>query len=216
MRVGLGPDIPFSQAPAIPCSTQLLPLGYVPPGHPMAAVFALSEHITIMMWPGGIWNCRENSTRNFHQERVEMRSLNACTWPMGSNSRRGPFPGVSCCPLWKAGCAIQAGRASFPPSLPHTPAAPIPLFKALGHAENASRPRGGAGPGPRAPRHGSASGTTGMASSARQQLRGTGTMQQKSPGIALSWKPHNTDRRMGKRALICHLFSSFFLIFGCN
>lgn len=36
MRVGLGSDIPCSQAPAIPCSNQLLPLGYGPLGHPTA------------------------------------------------------------------------------------------------------------------------------------------------------------------------------------
>lgn len=65
-----------------------------------------------------------------------------------------PFPAVSscpgegCCPLWKAGCGIEAGRASFLLSLPHTPAAPHLLFKALGHADNASPPHGGAGPGP--------------------------------------------------------------------
>lgn len=45
--------------------------------------------------------------------------------------------------------------------------------------------------------------------SARQELQGGGSMQQKSPRTALSWKPLDTDSRMGKRALICHLFSFF-------
>lgn len=135
----------------------------------------------------------------------------------GQQFREGA-PSLPCHPALARDAALSErrdveSRQEEPPSLPPCRTSPRPSARYLKHSATLTTPHlptAELGPGPRGPQHGSASGTTGTRGSARLELQGRGTMQQKSLGTALSWKPLATNRRMGKQALICHLFSSFF------
>lgn len=103
-----------------------------PPGHPAAAECLscpITSHHDVARRDSGI-----AEKINFRQERVEMISLNACTWRMGSNSGRGPLPCRAILP-WRGmlpsleGGTWSPGRKSLLPSLPAAhPRGPAPAI----------------------------------------------------------------------------------------
>lgn len=173
MRVGLGSDIPFSQAPAIPCSNQLLPLGYGPPGHPTAAecLPCLStSHHDVARGESGI---AEKIPPGIPPGKGGNEKFK-CMHPAHGQQFREGAPFLPC-HLALARDAALSGRRDVesrqeePPSFPPCRTPPRPRTCCLKHSATLTTPHlptEALGQDPRVPWHGSASRTTGMRGSA--------------------------------------------------